>query len=314
MFVAMNDEKDMPEISGLDSFLLSGRYEINREYAIEQFGMYLENVNLLNKGIPYEKLGVEKALAQKEPTVISVAQNGFKTIGDSDILRNTTLTPRGSIAHLKLSGTMRSSDYWCNRGVDSLVEDFQAAYQNDHIMGIVLEANTGGGESVAGQMLQSIIQDAPKPVVVFAHYLASAGIMGTLSASEIIASTEAASFGSIGTYITIDKRIGDWYSKNYQDIYASKSTNKNRAFRALQKGDVSAIQEMVDVHNENFLEMVQKYRPLNGTRSDVAHTLSGEMFNASESKYRGLIDGVGSFQYALKRVTAHAQNFQNIFF
>ena len=70
---------------------------------------------------------------------------------------------------------------------------------------------------------------------------------------------------------------------------------------------------MVDVHNENFLEMVQKYRPLQGTRADVAHTLSGEMFSSSEAKYRGLIDGTGSFQYALKRVIAHANNFQNIF-
>ena len=304
---------DAPQEFGLENFLLAGRYEINRDYAFEQFGMYLENQAAILRGIPYEKLGIEKALAQKEPTVIALTQSGYKLVGDSEILKNTTLTPRGSIAHLKLSGTMRSSDYWCNRGVDSLVQDFQAAYQNDHISGIVLEANTGGGESVAGQMLQSIIQDAPKPVVVFAHYLASAGIMGTLSSSEIIASTEAASFGSIGTYITVDKRISEWYNKNYVDVYATKSTNKNRPFRALQKGDITAIQEMVDVHNENFLEMVQKYRPLQGTRADVAHTLSGEMFSSSEAKYRGLIDGTGSFQYALKRVIALANNFQNIF-
>jgi ClpP class serine protease len=304
----MNDEKDdMPHDSFENlSFLMTGRFEIQREYAVEQLSLYLENLRVLSVGVPYEKLNIENLREKFSAKVISVQSGLPRTIGDSTMLNDTALTPRNSIAHLQLSGTMRSSDFWCNRGVDSLVADINAAYQNSNISGIIIEANTGGGESIAGQMLNGALAEAPKPVVVWAHYLASAGIMGTLPVSEVIASTRAASFGSIGTFVSVNKRMAQWYAQSYTDVYASKSTNKNRPFRALQKGDLSAIQEMVDVSNESFLQEVQAYRSLNGTQSDIAHTLSGEMFQAGEAKARGLIDGIGGFQYAIRRVMAYA--------
>jgi ClpP class serine protease len=304
----MNTATPTTEIipKALDGFLAVGNFEIDPQYGVMQLGQYLESLSALQMGVPYEKLGIEKARSQKQATVIQYQNNIARTIGDSEMLADTAITPRHSIAHLKLSGTMRSNDFWCNRGVDSLVQDIQAAFQNDHIIGIVLETNTGGGESVAGQILNGALRDAPKPVVVWSHFLASAGIMGTLPASEIIASTSAASFGSIGTFVTLDKRIAEWYNRNYTDVYAQKSSNKNRPFRALMKGDMSAIQEMVDIHNQSFIEEVQAFRHLKGTAADIAHTLSGEMFQANEAKLRGLVQGVGGFQYAIKRVMAHA--------
>lgn len=304
----MNDEKDdMPHDSFENlSFLMTGRFEIDRDYALEQFALYLENLRVLSLGVPYDKLNIEALREKSAPKVLSLQAGSIQTVGKKKVLADANLTPRGSIAHLQLSGTMRSSDFWCNRGVDSLVADINAAYQNSNIAGIVIEANTGGGESIAGQMLNGALAESPKPVVVWAHYLASAGIMGTLPVSEVIGSTRAAQFGSIGTFVSVNKRMSQWYAQNYTDVYASKSTNKNRPHRALQKGDLSAIQEMVDVSNESFLEEVKAYRHLNGTNSDITHTLSGEMFQAQEAKARGLIDGIGGFQYAIRRVMAYA--------
>jgi len=207
--------------------------------------------------------------------------------------------PKGTIAHLNLSGVMRSQGGLSTRGINELVNDLNFAFAHDNISGVLLEAKTGGGEATAGLMLKSALENAPKPVVVHAHLLASAGIMGTLPADEIIGSGASAQMGSIGTYITFQKGFGEYYKSNYQDIYAGKSKNKNKSFRALIEGNLQVMQSEIDEFNELFLKDVKKYRDLKG---NVEDTLSGAMFDAKKAKRRGLIHGIGGHQYALKRL------------
>jgi len=199
---------------------------------------------------------------------------------------------------------MRSSDGLSTRGINSLIQNFNDALTNPNIEGILLEVNTGGGEVTAAQMLKSAIEQSPKAVVVYAHMMASGGVLGTLTADEIVASGPLARIGSIGTFITISKRFAEWYNENYTDIYADKSGNKNKSFRSLLKGDLSALKQDVNSTNEYFLKEVQKYRQLRG---DTDVTLSGELFYAGDAKRRGLIDGIGGFQYAVKRLQANVK-------
>lgn len=271
---------------------MTGEFAIEAGYAREQLARYLEELSLVEKGVKYSDLGIAERRHAMLPGVI-VIDNAVRTVQDPAVLQNASLTPPGSFAHLKLQSVMRAQDGLSTRGINSLIQDFNAAFTNDNIEGILLETNTGGGEVTAAQILKSVIEDAPKAVVVYAHMMASGGVLGTLAADELIASGPGARIGSIGTFMSLPKGYAELYNNYYTDIYADKSTNKNKAFRKMLEGDLSDLRADINETNEYFLAEVKKYRELKG---DVNHTLSGELFFANEAKKRGLIDSIGSFQ------------------
>lgn len=288
----------------IETFIASGRFEIDEAWGLEQLAEYANEIALLRAGAEYKELGIGARRAAAMPGIIRFHNETPVMVSDPDLLRSPEFTPPGSMAHLKLTGVMRSQDGASTRGINSLLADFHAAYANDNISGILLEANTGGGEGLAGSMLQATIAESPKAVVVWTHFLASAGVRGTAPADEIIASTQGAEIGSIGTMITLNKQFAALYNAYFEDMYASKSSNKNSDFREYLKGNREPLQKGLDTYNEYFLDEMKRYRPL---KRDVDHTLSGAMFYAREAKSRGLIDGIGSFQYAVSRLQANAK-------
>jgi ClpP class serine protease len=298
----MSEQKPQISNSDVDFFIAHGEFEIDHAFAMQEFSWYLQELAEIRAGLPYEALGIAERRRRSMPGIITAAS---KRVSDPKMLKDESLTPKGSFAHLRLQGVMRSKDGASSRGVNSLIEDMNAAFDNDGIQGILIEANTGGGEVTAGLMLQSIIEQSPKAIVVYAHQLASAGVRATLPADEIIASSKSAEIGSIGTFISLPRNFAARYKEYFQDIYADKSTNKNAWFRQWMEGDLSGLKADINRSNDNFLADVQKYRELKGSEKQIEEVLSGKMFYAPEAKRRGLIDGIGGFQYAVKRLKAN---------
>lgn len=202
---------------------------------------------------------------------------------------------------------MRVSDGLSSSGIESLVRDFRAAYQNPNISSIILEINSGGGEATAGAMMKNVIQERNKPVISYAWMAGSAAYLAASASDEIIAANEGAQFGSIGVLFSLDKNILKYYSENILDIYASKSPDKNAAFRAAQEGDFSKYIQMADQHAAVFQKEVQSIRPLKGSESKIQSTLNGAMFFADDAKGRGLVDNIGNFNLALNRAQRWAK-------
>jgi ClpP class serine protease len=298
----MSEQKPQISNSDVDFFIAHGEFEIDHAFAMQEFSWYLQELAEIRAGLPYEALGIAERRRRSMPGIITAAS---KRVSDPKMLKDESLTPKGSFAHLRLQGVMRSKDGASSRGVNSLIEDMNAAFDNDRIQGILIEANTGGGEVTAGLMLQSIIEQSPKAIVVYAHQLASAGVRATLPADEIIASSKSAEIGSIGTFISLPRNFAARYKEYFQDIYADKSTNKNAWFRQWLDGDLSGLKADINRSNDNFLADVQKYRELKGSEKQIEEVLSGKMFYAPEAKRHGLIDGIGGFQYAVKRLKAN---------
>lgn len=298
------EKKEVHQNRDIEAFIVSGQFEIDERWGFDQLAEYANDLLLLRSGAEYKDLGISARRHSAQPGVITFKSGKATMVSNPEMLREAQLTPVGSFAHLKLQGVMRSTDGASSRGIGSLTEDFHAAFQNDNIEGILLEANTGGGEGLAGSMLQGLMADSPKAVVVWTHFLGSAGVRATLPADEIIASGEGAQVGSIGTYITLSRDFARYYNAWYEDIYADKSANKNKDFRELLKGNTEPLREYVNRYNSYFLDEVAKYREL---KRDPEHTLSGAMFFAREAKSRGLIDGIGTFTYAVERLQANAK-------
>lgn len=281
---------------------------IEENFAMQQLFALADEIAALQKGVAYQDLGIGKKREASRPQVFQLEGINVLNRYESDSLYDSRKTPRGSVAHLKLSGVMRSEDSFCQQGVSSLINDIRAAQANSAISAILIEARTGGGEALAGEELHASLLNSNKPVLVFAHLLCSAGAMATASASEIIASNPNATFGSIGTMISIDVAMVDEFKKRFKNIYATKSTNKNKATEGLLKGDMEAMMQSLDRTNENFLNLMSQNRPLRGSAAEKEYTLSGAVFDASEAKKRGLVDSIGGWQYVLKRLNEHINN------
>lgn len=267
---------------------------MTQDSAMKAVAEYCNDLELLAAGADFKDLGISDRRKAMLPEVIKV-ENGA-IVDRYELSYDGGAIPAGSYARLKLSGTMRLEDGMSSRGINSMAQDIQRANANPNISAILIEATTGGGESLSGQALKNAIKDSQKPVLVYAHYLGSAGVHGAIAADYIMAAGSTSSIGSIGTFVSINKKIVEWYNDNVDDIYSDASPEKNKEWREYLNGNKEPFVQLVKQDAINFQNEVRKYRNLTG---DVEHTLSGAMLPADLALERGLIDSIGTFQDAI---------------
>lgn len=147
-----------------------------------------------------------------------------------------------------------------------------------------------------------------KPVVAHTYFAASAAYGTAAGADEIISLSEASRVGSIGAVVSLNRLALEEYANQWLDIYGKNAPNKNREFRAMQNGDFGPLQQVVNDATDMFQAKIKALRPLRGNDQKITDTISGDMFTGTESKRRGLIDGIGGIEYALKRLQAWTKN------
>lgn len=253
---------------------------IDLDYAVKLLAEHDNVMRMLEAGMPYSEAGYSERRAKQKMSDFS------------------------GIAHIKLSGFMQMEDPPCGRGVESIIRDFYSANLKSEIKGILLEVNSGGGQATAGTSLRNAVKDSVKPVVVYGHTMGSAAYWASVYADEIMLSSETASAGSIGCFISLSKKFLETYSDNYQDIYAEESPEKNKAFRAALTGDFSHLQTVASDLAKAFQANVQETRPLKG---DITNTLQGGMFMGKDAKKRGLVDSIGTFNQAVEVLNYYIQ-------
>ena len=300
--------KTAPVNADIEGFLLhAGSLEIDFQFGIMEYFRYLEDLRLMSLGFEFKDLGIWQRRESARPSLIipNSAAGGTYNFVDKFALNDPeSEIAKGSIALLKLNGVMRAQSGISSPGVDRLITDLRAAYANEKIAGVIVETNSGGGESISGTMLKSAIQERNKPVVGFGHLVASAAYRALSGSDEIIASGNGAEFGSIGTMVTIDQKTLEKYRERFVDFYGAGAPGKNEDFRAAVAGDFSGIQRRVDKLTASFQEEIARERQLQGGKETKKETINGSVFSAQDAKKRGLVDMVGTMQTAVKRVNA----------
>lgn len=282
----------------IEHFMLgTGAVAIEQGFAMSELHAYLQDLALLQHGVPYTELGIWQRRAAYAPAYLSL--EGFATATE---LQEKSPIQAGSIALLKLGGVMRADGGISNPGIGQLASDLRAAYENKAVAGVIIETNSGGGEVLAATILNSALSERNKPVVGFAHMAASAAYWALANMDEVIASGNNSEFGSIGAMVTIDKKSMEEYRARFSEFYGATAPNKNAHSRAALEGDFSLFQTRADEMTASFQEAIANIRPLRGSQATIKETLSGKMFQATEAKKNGLIDSIGNLQYAVARV------------
>lgn len=282
----------------IEHFMLgTGAVAIEQGFAMSELHAYLQDLALLQHGVPYKELGIWQRRAACSPSYLAL--EGFATANE---LQEKSPIQAGSIALLKLGGVMRADGGISNPGIGQLASDLRAAYENKAVAGVIIETNSGGGEVLAATILNSALSERNKPVVGFAHMAASAAYWALANMDEVIASGNLSEFGSIGAMVTIDKQSLEEYRARFSEFYGATAPSKNASQRAALDGDFSLFQTRADEMTASFQEAIAFIRPLRGSKATINETLSGKMFAATEAKKNGLIDSIGNLQYAVARV------------
>ena len=227
----------------------------------------------------------------------------------------------GTCAIIPIHGTLLKYGTMCSYGTTKIAAVIKQAVSAPNISSIILDMDSGGGAVDAIAPLVDAIAEAKaagKPVIAFCDCCASAMYYVACHCNEIIASNSISSaFGSIGVMMSF-RDYEAYYAKEglpSHTIYSSLSTQKNEPFELARKGEYDKIkEETLDPLALGFQNAVKSNRPKLNT--DANGVLQGRMFWAKDALEIGLIDGIGSMEYAVTRsrelqASACIQNYIN---
>lgn len=210
--------------------------------------------------------------------------------------------PKDSIAIIDISGVIEKHDQSCGpSGMITKSRILQRCYSTDNIKGIVLNIESGGGSGMGMRLISETIAKRNKPIVAFVSDFAASAAYGIASGADIIvANSNYARVGSIGTYMTIASYEEKLKKEGIQlvEVYATASKDKNKDYYDALKGDTKEIQKIADTFNEMFLSMVETNREGKLT-ADRSSWGTGKMYFAPEALELGLIDNIDSFSNIL---------------
>lgn len=321
--VPVKKSKKQKGNSRVNSILFNSSWQIDHHFAVAQLSRYLEEISLLEKGVPFEDLGIKERKSAQQTKVFSLQSGSYISSPrfsaatrsqhpdpDPEVRINVDspapdLDPdvevsANNVAHMHLSGVMFLEDQLSTRGAQSLIRDIREMNADPSFIGGLIEVDSGGGESLAGAAIEQAVKESKKPIVALVHQGLSAAYRAICFCDAIIAVTDSSQFGSIGSMLKIDKFLAEIDKLQFLTIYATQSPDKNKEFRAFQEsGDTSGLQALVDQGAIIFQDTVRAARTLGTQEQD---TLSGGIFRAQDSISRGLADGVGGLETAINQI------------
>lgn len=292
----------------IEAILANSQLAIEYQFGMQCLNQYLTDLSLLAHGANYKDLGIEERRRATYSAIITQIEGRAVLVEDRGLLRNQSLTPENSIAVIRIKGFMKTESSGGSggvRGARGIAEDLRTAYNNPNISGILLDINSGGGEVTAMDVLIDALSTRNKPVVSHTLFAASAAYGTAAATDEIIALSVITRVGSIGAVISVNKIALQEHSDEILDLYGANAPNKNLEFRSALNGEFGPLQSVVNEATDRFQETVKGLRTLRGSEDRIKDTLSGHTFASIEARKRGLIDGVGGIEYAIKRLQAH---------
>jgi protease-4 len=180
------------------------------------------------------------------------------------------------------------------------------------VRGIILRLDTPGGEVTASDIvyheLLKFKENTGRPVIGLMMSTAASGGYYIAQACDFIVAHPSTITGSIGV-ISIFPSAEGLLSKIGVKVTVVKSGEMKDAgstFREMTPKDREIFQGIIDELYQNFLEVISKnkLRPLSG--EELRAIADGRIYTASQALRLKLIDEIGYFDSALKKVLASA--------
>lgn len=222
-----------------------------------------------------------------------------------------------SVAIIPLIGIMTKYSSWYRYGCDELANIIRLANASKKIAGVILYANTPGGDIQAVFQLQDAITRMTKPIVTLTDgYLCSAGLWATSYTNHIFALNDMNVIGSIGVMYTIyDYSAQDkMYGIKSKTIYPPESKWKNlperNAMKETEPNDTLLIEERLSPLAVQFQNVIKQNIP--NLNLNVEGIIEGRDFYAKDAVQHGLIDRIMNLEDVITFVKEESQKRESI--
>ena len=253
---------------------------------------------------------------------LDIPEQKYNSISLLDVKSDTKIIQRewqldnneefDGIGVINLNGPITKGGGASSSGMIELSNQMLQMANDSRIKGFVILTDSGGGSSGAVDIMGDTIQEVKKRKPVYA-LVAKGGMAGSAAygiisnADKIFAEDGMSIVGSVGTMISMEGHKANSVEPNgtkHITIYATKSTEKNKAFEEAFNNDNYELitSELLDPINESFINRTLANRPqLKGTNFDNGHT------KFTKDSVGTFIDGIASFNKVVNMVLSDSK-------
>lgn len=215
------------------------------------------------------------------------------------------------IHRLDMSGSLSKHGICGVGGYEQMKAQLSRADSKDDVLGHIIVGNTPGGTVDSTPDFSAFLKTLNKPNLVFADgMIASAGLWNAVHSPWIIANkNNYTEIGSIGVLLTrVDQR--GWLKKEGYDVTIMRAEqSKDKAlenpYEEWSKELVDQVQGELNQLADDFKQIIINMRGgrLKTGKEDI---FTGKMYDKEKAKEMGLIDEIGTLEYAIEKVVSFA--------
>lgn len=193
---------------------------------------------------------------------------------------------------LPLHGTMTKYETCTSDGTSALSNQIKSFADDNSVIGLVLDIDSGGGAaSSVPPLIEAIqyFQSKSKPLIAHCDLCGSAAYWVASQCDAIYMDNNLSEVGSIGALsVLIDNTAPNPSTgERIITVYAKESEDKNRAYREAMEGKYTLLQDTLSPLVSEFQNAVTSKRPNLKKEKGI---LSGAMFMTHEALSLGLAD------------------------
>ena len=253
----------------------------------------------------YEQFPNEDEDKYAYPDSVSI-YDYLSTIDD----KNDGVKSNNKIAVINVEGAITTGEVAFGvAGSDTIVDNIQAATQDDSVKALVLRVNSPGGGVLASEYITNALnefKETGRPIVSsMGDIAASGGVWVTTSSDEIFAEKDTLT-GSIGVYGIVPTLDGiyDWAGIKVDGTSSTKAGEWDE--RQAMPGYVkNAIQASIENTYEKFVSKVAENR--NMDYNEVLPIAGGRIWAGYKALELGLVDKIGGLDEAVKSAAERAE-------
>jgi protease-4 len=188
----------------------------------------------------------------------------------------------------------------------------ERAAEDPDIKGIIMRLETPGGEVAVSDIVYNEVlkfkQKTRRPVLALMMSAAASGGYYIASACDYLIAHPMSVTGSIGV-VSIFPDMASLLGKIGVGVNVVKSGRMKDAgspFRSMDEAEKKIFQEMIDEYYERFLDVVYKGRREAISRETLHQIGDGRIYTAKQALELKLIDEIGYFDSALKKMLTMA--------
>lgn len=167
------------------------------------------------------------------------------------------------------------------------------AERDEDVRAIIIEVDSGGGDPVAGEEINSVIKKSTKPVIVYIRSVGASSAYWAISGADKIYSMKTSAVGGIGVnYSYVDfSKSGEKDGATFNELSSAKFKNIMSPYKELTDEEKELIMDDLQKTHNLFVESVAENRGLEFEKvKDIA---DGWAYNGLDSLKFGLIDDIG---------------------